>query len=102
MTESPDDESAEPAEPPSAEISEDIFPNEAPVTSLEQANIELRRWVVLGLGSLITLAMFLGFIAVLVRPSLADFTKDFLQLVIGGLIGLAGSAIGFLFGQGQR
>lgn len=81
------------------DIAEDLVPNEDPVTSLKSARNELRRWIVGGVGALMALAMLLSFILVLSRPSLAEFAGQFLQLVIGGLIGLAGSIVGFLLGR---
>lgn len=83
------------------EIVEDLAPREDPVTALELSKNELRRWVVGGVGALIALAMVLAFVLVLFRPSLVEFAGQFLQLVVGGLVGLAGSVVGFLFGRDQ-
>ncbi|HEU0086741.1 MAG TPA: hypothetical protein VFQ77_03685 [Pseudonocardiaceae bacterium] len=83
------------------EITEDLPPSDDPVIVLEHAKNELRRWVVGGVGGLIALAMLLSFVLVLLRPSLAEFAGQFLQLVVGGLVGLAGSVVGFLFGRDQ-
>lgn len=81
------------------DISEDLVPGEGAVTTLEQAKNELRRWVIGGVGALIALAMTLSFLLTLLRPGLAEYSVQFLQVVVGGLIGLAGTAVGFLFGR---
>ncbi|MCA1671783.1 MAG: hypothetical protein LC799_06120 [Actinobacteria bacterium] len=80
------------------DITEDLVPSEDPVALFESAKKELRRWIVGGLWTLMALAMLLSFVLVLLRPSLAEFAGQFLQLVVGGLIGLAGSIVGFLIG----
>ena len=81
------------------DITEDLVPSDDPVTLFEAAKKELRRWVVGGVWALMALAMLLSFVLVLLRPSLAEFAGQFLQLVVGGLIGLAGSIVGFLVGR---
>ena len=81
------------------DITEDLVPSENPVTLFESAKKELRRWVVGGVWALMALAMLLSFVLVLLRPSLAEFAGQFLQLVVGGLIGLAGSIVGYLVGR---
>lgn len=81
------------------EIAEDLMPGEDPVTALESTKQETRRWVVGGVWTLMALAMILSFVIVLFRPALAEFASQFLQLVVGGLIGLAGSIVGFLVGR---
>lgn len=81
------------------EISEDLVPSEDPVTLLESTKQEMRRWVVGGVWALMALAMILSFAIVLFRPALVEFAGQFLQLVVGGLIGLAGSIVGFLVGR---
>lgn len=81
------------------EITEDLVPSDDPVTSLESTRQVMRRWVVGGVWALMALAMILSFVIVLFRPALAEFAGQFLQLVVGGLIGLAGSVVGFLVGR---
>lgn len=81
------------------DITEDLVPGEDPVALLESAKKELRRWAMGGVWALMALAMLLSFVLVLLRPSLAEFAGQFLQLVVGGLIGLAGSIVGFLVGR---
>lgn len=80
------------------EISEDLMPSEDPVTSLESTRKELR-WIMGGVWALMALAMILSFLVVLFRPSLVEFAGQFLQLIVGGFIGLAGSIVGFLVGR---
>ena len=81
------------------DIMEDLVPSENPVALFESTKKELRRWVVGGVWALMALAMLLSFVLVLLRPSLVEFAGQFLQLVVGGLIGLAGSIVGFLVGR---
>lgn len=82
------------------EYTERESPREGPLaTTKTEATIQLRRWVLLGVGSLMGLTILFSTVAVLIRPSLAEFMADFAQLVVGGLIGLGGTAVGFLFGR---
>lgn len=81
------------------DIAEDVVPREGPVAAVTYATVQLRRWVVAGVGALAALSIVLSIATVLIRPELEHFVTTFLQLVVGGLIGLAGSVIGFLFGR---
>lgn len=81
------------------DITEDLVPSENPVALFESTKKELRRWAMGGVWALMALAMLLSVVLVLLRPALAEFAGQFLQLVVGGLIGLAGSIVGFLVGR---
>lgn len=78
---------------------EDEAPTEGPVTATEQPVDHLRRMTVRGIGVLLLSAIALGAIVVVIRPELADFAKSFLQIAVGGLIGLGGTVVGFLFAR---
>ncbi|MGH3794018.1 MAG: hypothetical protein ACRDSP_03935 [Pseudonocardiaceae bacterium] len=83
------------------EITEDVVPNEDPVTSFTQAKNGLRHWVVGGIGGLIAFAILLSCVLVLLRPSAAEFAVQLLQIVVVGLVGLAGCVVGVLLGRDQ-
>lgn len=81
----------------SADIHENVVPTNKVVAYIESANIELRRWVVGGVGSLIALLMILSAMIVMVRPEAANFASSYVQTGLAGLIGIAGSVVAFLF-----
>jgi hypothetical protein len=79
------------------DIDEDFIPPNKAVAYTESANIELRRWVVGGVGGLIALLLILAPAVVVVRPEAANFASSYVQTGLAGLIGIAGSVVAFLF-----
>ena len=86
---------------PGQDIDEDIIPLEdKPVARrVVEATIQLRRWIVAGLGALAALILIIAPLMVLIRPQLADFSRSFLQIALTGLFGLGGTVVGFLFAR---
>lgn len=88
---------------PPAEYDEREPMREEPVvdTIKTVAIIQLRRWVIIGLGVLLagTIIGVLGIVAV--RPELAGFGAVFAHVVAGGLLALAFIAVLCLFGRAQ-
>lgn len=83
------------------DIDEDVEPGTRPIVRFEKANNRLRRWIVAGLGILLAWVLGLAPLMVLVRPELVDFATSYTQVSIGGLLGIAGSVVGFLFAREQ-
>lgn len=81
------------------DITEDVIPPEdKPVARrVAEATIQLRRWIVAGLGVLMGLILLIAPLLVLIRPALVDFARTFLQIALAGLFGLGGTVVGFLF-----
>lgn len=88
-------------QPPAAEYIENEPTPERPVVKYdtEAATFQLRRWIIGGIGALLAVTIIYSVSVVLIRPELADFVKDFAQLVVGALIALGATAVGFLFGR---
>lgn len=80
-------------------IEHDIPPDTPVVRRVTEATMQLRRWVVAGLGSLTGLVVLLGALIVLVRPELAEFVHNFLGVALTGLFGFGGAIVGFLFAR---
>lgn len=80
------------------DINEEVIPPEdKPVVRLETSYIQLRRWVVAGVGGLIGIVLFLSPVLVLVRPEAANFAASYLQTGLAGLFGIGGSVVTYLF-----
>lgn len=84
-------------------FTENQQPREQPLTlaKREAEKSALRRWVIVGLGALIALTIILSFILVAIQPTLGEYVLKLSQPVLSGLIGLAGSAVGFLFARSE-
>lgn len=82
-------------------IDENVIPLEdTPVARrVAEATIQLRRWIVGGLGVLMGVILLTDSLIVLIRPELADFAREFLQISLTGLLGLGGPIVGFLFAR---
>ncbi|GAA1862871.1 hypothetical protein GCM10009772_43270 [Pseudonocardia alni subsp. carboxydivorans] len=81
------------------DLDEDLPPQEGPLTRRERERGRLRRWVVAGLGFLMTLVLVVGPLIVLLRPELSQFATTYIQVTVGGFLGVAGTVVGFLFGR---
>jgi hypothetical protein len=83
------------------DIDEDIIPpeNKPVARRVAEANIQLRRWIVAGIGGLIALILLIASILALARPELTDFARNFLQVALTGMFGLGGTVVGFLFAR---
>jgi hypothetical protein len=82
-------------------INENVIPLEdTPVARrVTEATIQLRRWIVGGLGVLTGMILLINPLLVLIRPELADFARNFLQIALTGLLSLCGTVVGFLFAR---
>lgn len=83
---------------PGQDIREDIIPGDQPVAQMqkEAANIQLRRWIVLGLGILMAIILIVTPLVAVIDPA---FARDYLQIALTGLFGLGGPVVGFLFAR---
>jgi hypothetical protein len=86
------------------DIDEDVIPPEDKpvVRRVAEANIQLRRWIVAGIGVLAALILLITPLSALIRPELADFARNFLQIALTGLFGLGGTVVGFLFAREEN
>jgi hypothetical protein len=90
--------------PPSGRVAQAIveygISPDTPLTRVvADATIQLRRWIVKGLGALMGLVLLLAALIVLIRPELAEFVRTFLEVVLTGLFGFGGPVVGFLFAR---
>jgi hypothetical protein len=80
------------------DIDENVIPPEdKPVARIETASIQLRRWVVAGVGGLIGMVLLLSPMIVILRPEATNFAASYMQTGLAGLFGIGGAVVAYLF-----
>ena len=72
-------------------------PEDTPLARVEIPSIQLRRWVVAGLGGLVGLVLLISPLMILVEPELLAFATSYLQTALAGLFGIGGTVVAYLF-----